>query len=354
MKRQGNIIESIADPENLHLAFWKASRGKHSKYAYVFSKVHDSPYLSRGKLKEQRVFEQFTDNLDQNILELRKQLLSGEVDIGHYHYFTLYDPKERVICASEFPERVLHHAIINICHKNFEDYQICDSYATRVNKGTYAALERAKYYHRKNRFFLKMDVRKYFDNIDHEILKVLLKRRFKDRILLQIFDQIIDSYSTQKGKGLPIGNLTSQYFANFYLAFADRYIKQHLRIKGYIRYMDDMVLWGNDIEELKEIRKKIKIFLSEKINLALKIDLINRADHGLSFLGYRLFQNDIKLTKRSKNRFKSKMIHYSKNLQNGFWSQEVYQAHILPLLAFVSYANSKGLRRKLIEDLQLC
>ena len=191
MKRENNLIEKITEPDNLRLAFWKARKAKEGKMEVT----------------------EFRKELDKKLLTLQEELLSGNVQVGNYHYFTIFDPKERLICAASFKERVLHHAIMNICHVNFEKFQIFDSYASRLGKGTYAALERAKFFQVKYKWFLKLDVRKYFDTIDHCILKQLLAKRFKDLSLLNVFFNIIDSYETSTGKGLPIGNLTSHAFA---------------------------------------------------------------------------------------------------------------------------------------------
>ncbi|GHT32987.1 hypothetical protein FACS189415_2290 [Bacteroidia bacterium] len=123
-------------------------------------------------------------------------MLHGNIQVGDYHYFTIFDPKERIICAAAFGERVMHHALMNVCHPNFEQYQIYHSYASRIGKGTYAALKQACVYQKQYDWFLKLDVRKYFDSIDHDILKHLLSKRFKDKTLLNIFDKIIDSYNS--------------------------------------------------------------------------------------------------------------------------------------------------------------
>lgn len=228
MKRTRVDIEQVADPENLKLAFWKAQKGKHGNVEV----------------------EDFRCNLDKNLFQLQLQLLSGDVNVGNYHYFTIYDPKERKICAASFSERVLHHALMNVCHPIFESYQIFDSYATRKNKGTYAALDRAKQYQSKFEYFLKLDVRKFFDTISHNKLKNALRNKIKGNEILQLFYKIIDSYHTNLGRGIPIGNLTSQYFANHLLAEADHFVKEKLRVKAFVRYMDDMVLWGYNKNEL--------------------------------------------------------------------------------------------------------
>jgi len=327
MKRENNLVLSIADPDNLRLAFWKARMAKDSKM-----EVAD-----------------FRISLDKNLLLLRNELLSGNVQVGNYHYFTIYDPKERKICAAEFRERVLHHALMNVCHANFEKYQISDSYASRIGKGTYAALERAAAFQKKYKWFLKLDVRKYFDSIDHEVLKSMLLKRYKDQALLQVFFQIIDSYQSVAGKGLPIGNLTSQYFANHYLAFADHHIKEKMQVPAYVRYMDDMVIWADDKNLLLRIGYEFQSFLESELSLTLKPFCLNSTVKGLPFLGYVLFPATTLLNNRSCKRFKIKLKQYTYKLNHEEWSQNEYQAHILPLIAFVKHANTFSLRTKYVE-----
>lgn len=327
MKRENNLIWLIADPDNLRLAFWKACKAK------------------EGKM----VVAQYRKSLGENLLSLRNELLSGNVQVGQYHYFTIYDPKERKICAATFRERVLHHALMNICHANFEKYQIFDSYASRLGKGTYAALERSKYFQRKYKWFLKLDVRKYFDSIDLCILKRQLAKRFKDVVLLKVFYSIIDSYETSTGKGLPIGNLTSQYFANHYLALADHYIKEKFQAPAYVRYMDDMVIWSNDKNSLLKIGNKFQSFIESELSLSLKPFCLNSTDKGLPFLGYILFPKTVLLNNSSRNRFKAKLKQYAYKLNNAEWNQAEYQAHVLPLIAFAKHANTFNLRTKYNE-----
>jgi len=330
MKRENNLISLIADPDNLRLAFWKARKSKERKM-------------------EVSCFRKF---LDKNLLTLRTELLSGNVQVGQYHYFTIFDPKERLICAASFKERVLHHALMNVCHVNFEKYQIFDSYASRIDKGTYAALERASVFQKKYKWFLKLDVRKYFDSIDHAILKSMLTKRFKDKVLLQVFFQIIDSYHTLDGKGLPIGNLTSQYFANHYLALADHHIKEKLQVSAYVRYMDDMVIWSNDKNSLLKIGNDFQLFIETELSLTLKPFCLNSTYKGLPFLGYVLFPDKIFLNNNSRKRFKSKLAHYTKKLNNAEWSQSEYQSHVLPLIAFAKHANTYKLRAKYVEKMK--
>jgi len=325
-KRIGFLINDIADPDNLRLAYWKSRKGKEEKPEVL----------------------EFRKQLDANLLSLRIDILNGNVEVGNYYYFTIHDPKERMICAAPFRQRVLHHAIMNICHTVFERFQIYDSYATRVGKGQYAALERAKVYSAKYQWFCKLDVRKYFDSIDHKVLYSQLNTKFKDPHLLELFYKIIKSYETAPDKGLPIGNLTSQYFANFYLGFADHFIKEKLKVNAYVRYMDDMVFWSNDKEFLLNSVKQINDFIVTQLKMNLKPYCINSVEKGLPFLGYVLFKDNIRLNKNSKKRFLNKMNLYQLNLENLVWSQSQYARHVLPLISFTQHSNSVQLRRQVL------
>lgn len=324
MKRIAYLTEKIAENENLYKAWVKARKGKDEKENVL----------------------NFEKNLDKNLFSIKNQILSGDIKLGDYHYFTISDPKVRQICAASFPERVLHHAIMNICDKYFEKHFIFDTYATRKNKGTYAALDRAKYFIRNNKYFVKLDVRKYFDNIDHKILIKQLIKLFKDQKLIDIFQKIINSYSVSVGKGVPIGNLTSQYFANYYLSGADHFAKEFLKIKTYIRYMDDVIFFGNDKIILKQQYEKYKTFLDENLKLELKQLILDKSEKGVSFLGYKIFPFYIKLNKRSKLRFKRKAKEFKHKFENNQWAEKEYQQHLLPLLAFVDYADTFNLKKK--------
>jgi RNA-directed DNA polymerase len=326
MRKTGNLLPRIAALDNLYLAYWKAKRGKEHK-PEVFA---------------------FGQNLKANLLALQTGLFSGTLKIGDYHYFTIYDPKERLICASSFRERVLQHALMNICHDTFEKFQINDSYACRKGKGTYAALDKAKIFSAKYRFFAKLDVRKYFETIDHQLLKQALARLFKDQALLAVFHQIIGSYQNAPQKGIPIGNLSSQYFANYFLGLADHFIKEQQRAKAYVRYMDDMVIWANDLARLNVLVKEFENFLSQKLLCALKPSVINAIDKGLPFVGYVVYRRKVNLARRSRTRFRRKLNHLNALLANQQITEAAYQRKILPLLAFVQKADAFLFQKKVI------
>jgi len=330
MKRTGNLINKIAEMENLYLAWVKAKRGKSKKTDVIA----------------------FEKSLDVNLKYMQSQLLSNKVDVGNYHYFTITDPKTRQICAASFPERVLHHAIMNVCEQNFEQHLIYDTYATRKNKGTYAALNRAKHFTKKYNYYVKLDIRKYFDSIDHQILKNQLDAKFKDKQLLSVFYKIINSYRVEPNRGVPIGNLTSQYFANHYLSVADHFAKEHLKVCAYVRYMDDMLLFGNNKDKLLKKMQDFIYFVQANLKLNFKPIIHANTMGGVSCLGYKLYPYSVKLNKRSKSRFKTKLNNYEENLDTGKWNQWQYQQHILPLLAFVEYGDTLNFRKNVIRNIK--
>lgn len=326
MRRSNDLLPLISDPDNLRLASWKAAKGKRYTAAVL----------------------NFQEDLDANLRQLREQIQSGKVEVGDYRYFKVYEPKERQICASAFREQVLHHALMNVCHETFDRALIHDSYASRNGKGTYAALDRAKLFTRKYAWFLKLDVRKFFESIHHDVMKRQLARLFKEERLLQIFYTIIDSYEAHPDRGVPIGNLTSQYFANHYLSELDHIIKEKLRIKAYIRYMDDMVLWHNDKEELKSVLKSVQSFLESRLCCMLKPSVLKCSKQGVPFLGYRIFPYHVRLLQKSKQRFIRKLTCIEANYQSGAWTEEICARHALPLIAFTNHADGKAFRKNVL------
>ena len=315
MRRTGCLIEQIAEMDNLLMAFYKAQKCKNAKAEVV----------------------RYREHLQDHLLRMRQQLLSGRVDVGHYHTFMIYDPKKRTICATAFDERVLQHALMRVCHCYFDRHLISDTYATRLGKGTYAALDRAHRAMAHYRYVAKLDVRKYFDSVDHALLKAQLARLFKDPVLLSVFDQIIDSYQSDRpGCGLPMGNLTSQYFANHYLSAFDHFVKERLRVPCYIRYMDDFIILGEDLAELREMLKKIDAFVTKRLRLELNPKTtILAAKNGVDFVGYRHFA-DFKIIRKAATRRLKKMIHA---FETGEVDEELFDASINSRIAYMDKAD---------------
>jgi len=328
MKRANNLYNLIATHENIRKAFWKAAKGKKTSSEVI----------------------QFQRDFDASIQRLREQLLSHTPDVGHYHFFVVRDPKVRTICAASFPERVLHHAIMNYCEPVLDSYAIFDSYACRKGKGNRKALAKAQVFTRRYAWYLKLDIRKYFDSIDHSIVMQLLARRFKEEELLALFYTVLNTYHTHPGKGLPIGNLISQHLANFYLGLFDHWIKETRKIKGYLRYMDDFILFANDQLTLKTELKETEIFLKKHLDLKLKYNTqLNRSCLGVPFLGFRIFPNHTRLLPRSKERFSKKLREYEKNYYDGKWTERELVRHMQSLIAFTDAGDSAPFRRMVIN-----
>ena len=217
---------------------------------------------------------------------------------GPYRPFKVYDPKERTISVAPFYDRVAHHALMNVCEPVFERYAIFDTYACRTGKGSHAAVRRARHFARRFPWFLKLDITRYYANIDHCLMPAALVRLFKDPVLLRTFEHLLNSFSgpVRPGAGIPVGNLTSQHFANHFLGALDHWVKEDLHVPGYVRYMDDFVLWARHKAELVATLREVRGFVRDRLNLEIRDDvLLNRSDRGLPFLGYRVFPKRILL-----------------------------------------------------------
>jgi retron-type reverse transcriptase len=240
VRRIGYLFDSIIDPENLKRAYLEARRGKTLSVSALGFRACEETELRR----------------------IRDELAEGSFRFGEYRRFTITDPKRRVICAAPFRERVVHHAMIRVIGPILERYQIFHSYACRRGKGTERALLQAFDWARSTPTFLKLDIRKYYDSVDHELLRAQLARVFKDARLLDLLDGLIYSYRTALGKGLPIGNLTSQYFANHFLGQFDHATERSGFQARYLRYMDDMLFFPGNQEHAKGIVDTAQEYLS--------------------------------------------------------------------------------------------
>jgi retron-type reverse transcriptase len=328
MLRAKNLFNQMYMYHNLYTAFYKAAKGKRKK-----SDVID-----------------YKKDLDNNLNHLQNQIIELNPDVGHYRFFVIRDPKVRQICAASFPERVLHHAIMNICEPVLDNYAIHDSYACRKDKGTIKAIERCQAFVRQSEWFLKLDIKKYFDSIDHEIAIHLLSKKFKESAIITMFQKIFDTYHTTPYKGLPIGNLVSQHVANFYLGPMDHWLYQHQKVKKYIRYMDDFIIFSNNKRFLKELLENINCFLNEQLALILKHTIqLNRTRLGVPFLGFRIFPDRIQLLQGSKKRFKQKFQKYEHMYQTDQWSEQELARHMEPLFAFIKTGQTLAFRKNVIQ-----
>lgn len=301
MKRLGYLYEQIYDWNNLLTAFHDAKKGKSSADLSAFEYSWES-----------------------NLLDIQARLRDQTYRFGAYRQFDIYEPKQRTISCAPFRDRVLHHAICNIIMPILEKSMIVDSYACRKNKGLHKALRRAFWFYQNSQFHYRLDIKKYFYTIDHQVLLSKLARKFKDPKLLSLLEQLLDTYDSGvqyyfpaaesdvcdmiRPRGLPIGNLTSQLFANFYLSELDHYVRERLHHPYYIRYMDDVIVFGDSREGLKEV---VNIINTKLYDIRLcpneKKNYIKKNTQGIDFLGFRLHENRIKLRSRNLVRFRRKL-----------------------------------------------
>ncbi len=325
MRRIGKLKESFLSFENLYSGYKKAFKATKNYSAC-----------------------EFTFNLEKELLLLKEELSSGEYIPRDYRYFTIQEPKEREISVADFRDRVVHHSLVNILEPIYEKRFIYDSYATRKGKGTHRAIEKAQQCMKNNLWYLKMDVRKYFDSINHEILNAVIARTIKDPFILNLCAVII-SKGGDGIIGLPIGNLTSQFFANVYLDIFDHFIKDRHRIKHYVRYMDDFCVFSDDKEYLKSIKIKSIELLNESLHLEIKesATLLNNRLHGLPFLGVRVFSNLIRHKKENFNRSFKKLKTREWEYKNGVINYEKYSSSMQSLTAHLTHYGNSLLKSRL-------
>jgi RNA-directed DNA polymerase len=326
MHREGFMMERIVSWENLRQAYVLARRGHHHR-----SRTH----FEMGRLEAW-------------LQTLGREINDGTVAVGRFHRFVIHDPKRRVIHAAPFRERVLHHALMRIAGPVFEKRSIFDSYACRVGKGAHRARARAKEYTGCFRFYLKLDVRRYFDSINHDVVIAQLSRWFKDPAFLILMERIVRSYEAAPGTGVPIGSLVSQYLANGYLGLLDRFIKEELLIKGYVRYMDDMVLWSDDAALLRGAACEIECFMSDNLRLILKEhSLVLRTRDGLPFLGARITSVSVYPSRRTRRRMKLKLREYEQAYTKGRLNAAGLQRRVGAVMAVVQSMDCRAYCRKL-------
>jgi RNA-directed DNA polymerase len=337
-KTYNNLYEQICSFDNIYCAYLKARKNKRYKSAVL----------------------KFTYNLEENLINIREELINKLYKTGQYRHFNVHEPKTRKISALPFKDRVVQHAICNVIEPIFEKSFIYDSHACRKEFGVISGVSRTNKFIRKvsynseNVYCLKCDISKYFLNIDHRILKKIIRKKIKCKDTLFILDGIIDSFGGECG--IPIGNLTSQLFANIYLNEFDHYIKNILRIKHYIRYMDDFIILSDNKKDLKSILKLIIIFLDNKRKLKLnkksQIFLINKK-RSVDFLGYRIWKDHRLLRKSNVKRTRRKFKKFQKLYKNDEISLKDITPSVMSWLGHAKWADSYDLRVKIFDEFVL-
>lgn len=329
MRRVGGLIDAVVSADNLRIAWLKAIRGKRMHSAVL----------------------RFRERLDENLRSIGADLTSGRYEWGEYRRFTIYDPKEREIKVAPFRDRIAYHALMNVCEARFDGVQYPSSCACRKGRGHFAALDIALHNSRARRYFLKNDVRKYFDSIPHDALKESILRLFKDKLVVQAFFGVIDSYSGAPERGLPIGSLTSQFFANHYLNVLDRAVYEELKIPCYVRYMDDFVLWSDSLEELRLARRRLVELADGRLKLELKPEVLNACRLGVEFLGFIVRPDGLSLTLRARKRY---WRVYKKTLElyaDGILSEDETACRILSATEYVKHARCNAFLSRAYKEL---
>jgi len=317
MKRINNLYSKIYEIDNLILADKKARKGK----------------LKQNSIKE------FDKNKEENLKLLQKLIIDKNYKTSEYKVFKIYEPKEREIFKLPyFPDRILHHAIMNVIEPIFISTFTKDTFSCIKKRGIHGAANAVKKSLKnklETKYCLKLDIKKFYPNINHDILQKLIRRKIKDKDLLWLLDEIILSC-----EGLPIGNYLSQFFANFYLTSFDHWIKEENKIKYYFRYADDIVILSDSKEFLHEILFKIKKYLNENLKLTVKenYQIFPIESRGIDFVGYKFFHSHTLLRKGIKQNLK-KMLKYNKNKK----SIDSYKG-------WTNHANCKNLINKLITN----
>lgn len=346
----------------------------------IFPKIYDfenlfCAYKAGIKCKRYRpdVME-FSGQLESNLIELQNELIWNTYEVGRYNIFYVYEPKKRLIMSLLFKDRVAQHAIYRQLNPIFEKQFISDSYACRVGKGTHKAIDRLQYWLRQTDrkkekyYYLKLDISKYFYRIDHEILMEILERKLGDPPLLKLLEKIIKSEDTKFGLpmgadigdvafdemledvGLPIGNLTSQMFANLYLNELDQFCKHKLHLHYYIRYMDDIIILHHDKKYLEKVKEEIAEYLGANLHLQLnKKTCIRPTSMGIEFVGFRIWSTHRKLRKKTAKKLKKRLQFLFHAYSVGEIDKETLDRSVASYRGILKHFDSYGLRQSLNE-----
>lgn len=341
-KTYNNLFPSIYDFESLHAAYLRARKGKRECSDVLL----------------------FSRDLESRLIELQNELIWGTYKTGAYRTFFVYEPKQRLVAALPFRDRVVQHSIVATIEPIWERRFIHDSYACRPQKGTHSGANRAQEYlqavqrQHGRAFALKADISKYFPSIDHVIIKRLLAKRIACQQTLQLIFCIIDSWEDAPGRGLPIGNLTSQLLANIYLHELDEFVKYHLRERYYARYMDDIIVIHHDKAHLHRQRKIIEAFLGDRLRLETNrktqvFPVGLQRGRALDFLGYRIWATHRRLRVGSVRRMRAKLRAFVAAMKAGHLDSGRAQATIRSWVAHTLHADAYRIRKKLLSLLWL-
>lgn len=344
-----HLWPQVANFGNLLVAHYLAARGKRSK-----------PSVAA-----------FEYDLEENLLQLRDELRSGAYRPGAYTSFHIHEPKRRLISAAPFRDRIVHHALVNVIGPIYERKFIYDTYANREGKGTHRALDRCTHYLRRYRYVLALDVRQFFPSIDHAILQGILAQTLADERVLDLAGKIIasgvgvqrdeyvmvyfpgdDLFASERPRGLPIGNLTSQFWANVYLNGLDHYVKRQLKCQGYVRYVDDLLLFSDDKPTLHAWRAAVIEYVAGlRLTLHEERAQPRPCATGVPFLGFQVFPDHRRLKRRNVVNARRRLQALSRAYQRGEVDQARARAGVLGWINHASTGDTWGLRQAVLGSI---
>ena len=303
---------------------------------------------ARGKRERGDVRDFFAD-LERSLGVVGAALERGRLPHGTYRRFRIRDPKSRVIHAAPFADRIAHHALMAPLEQPLDDWQPATSFACRRGLGAHKAVAHAQHLCRRHPWYLKTDIAGYFEHVDHETLVRLLHRRFRGRWLFELIDAVLASYRSAPGRGLPIGALTSQHFANAYLAPADRWLIDHPLSRGHCRYMDDTVLWAESRAAARTLATEYREWLGDTLHLVLKPVIIQPVRHGLSLCGTRIRPERLRPGRRRQRRFRQRLDYWEAAHADGWIDSPTLQRRVDALIAMLAPGESLAWRRELLR-----
>lgn len=328
-----SIFHSIASVANLLYAWKEFRKGKRKKRDVALFELH----------------------LEDNIFLLHQELINNTFKLNPYKKFRINDPKPRIIHKATVRDRVFNQGLFRVLYPIFNRSFIFDSFSSRKDKGVHLGVNRLMRGSRKisdnwkkSAVVLKCDIAKFFDSVDHEILFGLIKRKIKDQDTLSLIKGVIDSFHKKEGKGIPLGNVTSQLFANIYLNELDRFIKHDLKVRYYFRYSDDFVILYENGIILQEYKNKIELFLSEKLKLKLHPDkvYIRKISQGIDFLGYVVLPHTLILRTSTKKRILRKIF----KPKHKIGSEKFYQT-VDSYIGVLKHCRSRSIKTGIFEHI---
>ncbi|MCI0731526.1 MAG: RNA-directed DNA polymerase [Chloroflexi bacterium] len=342
------VFDQLTSWDNLLLAYRQAAKGKRGQGNVAL----------------------FEHRLEDNLLQLQAELRAQTYSPGGYVSFVIHEPKKRIISAAPFRDRVVHHALCNLIEPIFERTFIGDSYANRVSKGTHRALDRCQAFARRYAYVLQCDVRQFFPSLDHAVLRGVLARKIHDPAVLWLVDRILasgvgvldeaygmvyfpgdDLFAVNRPRGLPIGNLTSQFWANCYLNPFDHFVKQELGCRAYLRYVDDTLLFAGDKATLWAWKRAIEARLA-RYRLTIHPGAQPRpVTAGIPFLGFIVFPQHRRLKRRKGVYFRRRLQRLAAAYADGLISFEQLTASVQGWVNHTRYGNTIGLRKAVLTGL---